>query len=811
MLGAVAEPQSPDGGSEHEAFAPTLHQRRGRAAAPIAPPPPFADVRLSPTLPEPTSVGESEAVVTPSDAGETARPQSVADMFIPAAVAGLCVVFFLRMGVLVSFAGVWLGVGIVLLAAAIALLTARSLAAIAKGSPGRSTNLHAMLERGLGPESGGTIGCLLYLAHTLGLSFYVLASIEATLAIGARVLHPSTMAAIQAFGLAKLACTAVVAALLASTARSVSLVALAQRIALAALVVAVLISLVSNMTGFDGARLVENAHPAFLGSFDFGTAFAVFFPAAVGLTFGMGSVQRSEWAGSAHSGARMAIASLAGVHVIQLLVVAGAADRALLEAGTSTHLEIPSLLGPVVVVAVLVATWTSALSCLWVATQLLQGLGRDRVLRPLASFGRATANSRRPSRAATMTCLLALAPIWIGDLDFAAQFFSMFVLVAWTAIHAAVFVESGRSRPRVLRAHGSTALLGAVACALLLLAIDVGFAILSGLATAVLYLGLRRRDLELRWGSPRRGAILRRLHEDLHFLRENPPLPRQWRPVLATVGPDLLRDSALNRIGAWFEAAGGPHTATEIHASTEVSLAARVDFRKRRLDDLRRQLGLDGVAALPEVLVVDDYIQGLAAFLQTHAVGGLQPNTILLSFPSLQDREARDRTVRTVGVLRACDLNLLLVRPVDGPRNGPKPVIDLWWRGARNGSLMAMLATYVLQDHRWQDAKLRIFRAVPHAAEESEARHHLSRLMLRADLDAEIHVFTTRDAPKEFIPRHSGGIADLVMLGIGTRDLNACAEYLRVMEPLLSRLPTTLLVGSCGDADLFEEEPSPTG
>lgn len=133
----------------------------------------------------------------------------------------------------------------------------------------------------------------------------------------------------------------------------------------------------------------------------------------------------------------------------------------------------------------------------------------------------------------------------------------------------------------------------------------------------------------------------------------------------------------------------------------------------------------------------------------------------------------------------------------------PQRVIDLWWRGDRNGSLMALLAYLITLDRTWRTAKLRIFRAVTDTAAEATAHKHLRDLLVNARIDAEIHVFVATTHPHEFIPEHSGTTADIVMLGLSTVDMERFPEYLAAMEPMLQRLPTTLLVRSNGEADLF--------
>jgi hypothetical protein len=159
--------------------------------------------------------------------------------------------------------------------------------------------------------------------------------------------------------------------------------------------------------------------------------------------------------------------------------------------------------------------------------------------------------------------------------------------------------------------------------------------------------------------------------------------------------------------------------------------------------------------------------------------------------------------LRVVPLVRAFRLNLLLLKPGEFVLHKPRRIIDLWWRGAGNGSLMALLAYLMSLDRTWQNARIRIFRAVTDPAAEAEARQHLRALIDHARIQAEAIVFQTTEGPARFIAEHSAGVADLVMLGLSDPALGGLAEYLTNMQETFARLPTTLLVRSNGEADLF--------
>jgi hypothetical protein len=102
----------------------------------------------------------------------------------------------------------------------------------------------------------------------------------------------------------------------------------------------------------------------------------------------------------------------------------------------------------------------------------------------------------------------------------------------------------------------------------------------------------------------------------------------------------------------------------------------------------------------------------------------------------------------------------------------------------------------------WSTATIRIFRSEPSVSAEFQTRKRLERLIEQARILAEVHVLQSPEGPQTLIPAHSTGVADFVMLGLSTEDLEDFSGYLDKMAPLLDQLPTTLLIFSNGEADL---------
>ena len=87
-------------------------------------------------------------------------------------------ILFLRLPWAVGNAG-WLGVlSMFFLAGVTVTLTTLSIAAISTNGRVRGGGAYYMISRSLGPEFGGAVGCVYYLAAVIGVTFYLTAFAE---------------------------------------------------------------------------------------------------------------------------------------------------------------------------------------------------------------------------------------------------------------------------------------------------------------------------------------------------------------------------------------------------------------------------------------------------------------------------------------------------------------------------------------------------------------------------------------------------------------------------------------------------------
>ena len=272
-----------------------------------------------------------------------------------------------------------------------------------------------------------------------------------------------------------------------------------------------------------------------------------------------------------------------------------------------------------------------------------------------------------------------------------------------------------------------------------------------------------------------------------------------------TEDPD--KQAQLMRVGAWLESQRGLYTVAHIVERPRAQTCGdKLRLRKRPpARSWPDSSTAEEIVAFSEAVAVKDFFTGAGHLLQSYSIGGLRPNTVLVAMPQAEDPEARERSCETVELLATFDLNLVAAQ---ARRHGAiakrRRTIDLWWRGEKNGSLMALFAYLMTLDESWSGAQLRILRIVRDATEEKELVRHLQELREQTRIDARHRrSFKTSESPPDVIAERSGPVADLVLLGMAAASGDEVRRFLEQVDPLLRRLPTTVLVWSNGEADVF--------
>ena len=754
------------------------------------------------------------------DRSAQARFGTFGGVFTPCVLTILGVIMFMRSGYVVGDTGIWRALIILAIAKSITTLTTISLSAIATNTEVRAGGVYYMISRTLGPDFGGAIGLTLFVSQAISVAFYVIGFSEALFGLFPAGAHATA----QQYHLEQLCSTVVIVGLFLVTFRGADLAIRAQYFILAVLMLSVVSFIVGGLLAFDAGNFNDNmgSHESSVG---FWVVFAIFFPAATGITAGANMSGDLKDPGSAiPRGTMLAIGFTGAIYTIQLILMAGFTNSDNLVSDPFGAIQNMSVWGPLVIAGVFAATLSSALGSFLGAPRILQAMGKDRLLRPLVYFGTGYGPSDEPRRATVLTLIIAVCIVWAGGLNAIAEVISMFFLIAYGMINLSAFVE-GRGgnpsfRPRFKVAGWPAALVGTIACAIAMFKINETYALVSMVIAGGIYLWLRGRTTA-DWGDAKRGYVFSRTRENLLTLETMSTDPKNWRPVLAVLTEDAERDFQLIQCASWIESGrgllsvlelssgpgteagpdGGPHR--QLPPSSDAStLPARLDHRSRRMAHIHQFLQNRGVVAFADAVVVENVQERLDIILQAYSLGSLRPNTLMVSVPPPAQIERRKRMSDMLKMLSPFGLNLVIYKGARVDTATVRKRIDVWWHGRRNGSLLALFAYLANTHDDWSEARIRMMRVVTSGAEHLEAEQSLRRMMAAARLAVDVEVVLSQKPISELIPERSGG-ADLVLMGLADATLQDFGSFLERTDALLARLPPTLLVLSNGEADLL--------
>ncbi len=721
-----------------------------------------------------------------SQSGEGNRFGTFAGVFTPCVLTILGVIMFLRFGFIVGQAGVWATLLILLASKMITSLTTLSLSAIATNTRVEGGGAYFLISRSLGPEFGGAIGLLFFVAQALSVALYVIGFAEASMAYLPSGTSPTLVATCTNFFV--FACVVIGAGW-----------ALKVQFLILATVAASLLSFyLGAWQSFDVKLLAANAMPLYMEGESFWTIFALFFPAVTGIMAGANmSGDLRDPGRSIPRGTLAAIVVTGLVYLSQAIMLAGSRPREALNTDTMIMADI-AVMPAMIAAGVFAATLSSALGSMMGAPRILQSLSRDRLFRWLQPFGAGSGVNREPRRAIVASFLIAETGILAADLDTIAPLITMAFLLTYGLLNLATFYEAITKnpsyRPQFKFCHWSASLAGAIGCGLVMLLIDWRWAMVaSGLVVSVHWY-LSRVELSADWGDLQSGLLFERTRRNLIKLEDELYHPKNWRPfVLAFSGTGFSRPH-LVVFGSWLTADTGILTLGQV-------IPGELDDRhQRRISQekiLHTMIKDHDLNAFPAVVVSTDYPTGVEALVQCQGLGRLRPNMVLLGCPL-----TASRMKVFCGLLRNLDglgRSIVVVRRTDEPADdwaAPRGTVDVWWRGRENGELMVLLAHLVLEHPQWQGRQLRLLRVVDNEAGTDDVTAHLDKLLKDARIAGITKVVVSSD-PSSAIQTTSRDAA-FVFLGLEPPQPSSEDEFFSRTEQLVGALQRVALVRSAG-------------
>ncbi len=720
-----------------------------------------------------------------------ARFGTFGGVFTPCTLTILGVIMFLRFGRVVGQAGVGYAFLIVACAAAITTLTALSLSAVATNTRVKGGGAYFLISRSLGPEFGGAIGVVFFLAQAISVAMYVIGFSEAFAdAFPAAGLSVRTTATIT--NVAVFVCVFIGAGWTIKV----------QYVILGALGLALISFFGGGILQANPETLRANLAPDYQPGQNLFTMFALFFPAVTGIMAGANmSGDLKDPARSIPRGTVLAIVVTTAIYLAIAVVFGASRPRDELVANTLVIKDI-AFSSALITVGIFAATLSSALGSMMGSPRILQAFARDRIWRWLSPLARGSGPSNEPRMATVLTFLISQVCILLGDLNMIAPIITMAFLITYGMLNLATFYESFTSnpsyRPRFRFSHWSLSLLGAGGCAVVMFLLSPMWAAVSIVAVVGLYRLIRSQEVQARWGDVKGGYLFERTRRSLLRLEDVLYHAKNWRPiVLAFSGAGWTRVH-LAVYGHWFVAGRGLLTLGQVITGELEDRAERRANQERILYDFIKEQGL---GAFPAVVVADGLTGGIEALIQCQGLGPLRPNTVLLGWP--RDSAKNEVIASTLRVISRLNQNIVLVRTVEDPEDPwqePAGTIDVWWRGKGNGSLMLLLAHLLACNDVWKNRRIRLIRAVGNDVARDEVTRHLNELIEISRIPA-TPVVITAEEPLAAL-RNTSRNAAIVFVGFEPPEEGDEVALFEHVEAMIQDLPNVVLVHSKRSVEL---------
>ena len=724
-------------------------------------------------------------------AAATGRFGTFAGVFTPNVLTILGIILFLRTGWVVGQAGLAGALVIILLANAISFLTGLSLSSIATSMEVKAGGNYFLISRSLGLEIGGAVGIPLYLSQAISVAFYIIGFVEA-------------MAAVPVLGQLDGQLLATGVALVFVVIAYVGAdFALKIQFGILAILVAALVSFFAGGWGDIGSPTMAASYTE---GVSFWVVFAVFFPAVTGIEVGISlSGDLAEPSKSIPRGTIASIVVTAVVYVAAAVWFATHLTPAELIGNTAAMSEISAI--PLLILAgVAASTLSSALGSVLAAPRTLEAVSNDRVV-PKVLANR-MGSPTEPRAAVLLTGAIAVAVIWAGDLDVVAPIITMFFLNTYGMVNLVAALEKLVGNPSFRPTFSVPVVvpaLGALGCYAAMFLINAPATIAAIVVTYGIYFALRRRQTVETWGDVRSGVWTSLARFALLRLerRQAEGGARNWRPNLMVFTGQPHNRQRLVALADWLSLGRGVVTFSQLITGGGAD-PDKPALRERARDRIRTYVRDNRMDAFAEAQIVPDFVSGAVAVAQSHGIGRLEANTVMMGWSGTP--EGRVKLLHLLRELADLGKSVLFLRADEEAGFGQRRTIDVWWGGrGGNGDLMLLLAHLVHRHRDWNGSALRVLRMVGGVEGVEGVRAQTEALLSEVRVEAEVVVLVRPDRSVPFadlVAEHSRG-SDLTVLGM-QRPPDGEDGYGEGLDALAAAAGTALLVyhGSPGETVL---------
>lgn len=761
-------------------------------------------------------------------------------VFVPSTEAILGTVLFLLLPALIGYTGLIPMLAIIVIAHSVTIATTFSLSDCATNLNNiGGGGMYALARRSLGKALGGSIGIQLYIAQAASIGFYCIGFVEPL----HEFVSPLLAGFIPFFAESAPAALLLQRQILASAVFVLFFIIVMigadftlkiQTLILFILGASVAAIFISPMLGLEYAgEPLYNWKLNYSGFFDFlnfkgistGSmgaspltvsvfflAFTQFFPAVTGIDAGVGmSGDLKNPKKSLVTGTFAAIAVTFIIYILSAVVFSlmdgsnlvhgvdemGSPIGAILTELLGIKRPFPMIIpGLMILLGILFATSSSALSCFMTAPRTAQSLCQNDTLPKFLGF---LANDFKkggsePRFAAILTFFIGMSVIWMGSISTAATIVGISFLVVYGWVNGSAFLERISGNPSfrpTSKGHWLISLYGFLAsiAAILLFNPLVGGGII--IVQFIIFRLILKHKSEGKLEGVWWGVLFSLMTKTLRAFRKIVQGSKNWRPIISAAAFSGKENCPYNigylcRILAAYK------------GLAYINVLGSGGKNETFVDK-------DKFDVPASYINVRDPQQAIMNLLQMAAPGGIISNTLLLEYSSKID------SVEIIQKALELQKNILIVK------NGEKLLkhehIDVWWRGEENGNLMVLLA-YIINSapSSKEGGMVRVIRKLGKDENIADASAEINGLLDRARLDAKVLILPGSSDDFQSVLFEVSKRADLIMLGMPGKKSFSEAERLFNLDEYFFRseikkfdkLPPVLFVKSAGVMKLIE-------
>lgn len=683
-------------------------------------------------------------------------------VFTPSILTILGVIMYLRFPQIIGQAGLFMTIGIVIVAHIISITTGLSVASIATDKKVKSGGTYYMISRSLGLPIGGTLGLALFVGLSFSVSLYLIGFAESFLNY---FNFETTKNTIRIVG------TIILVLVTTITFISTSLAIKSQYFIMAAIA----LSLISIFFGF-GSHEFPAEKPLFKPIADavpFMILFGIFFPAVTGFEAGVSmSGDLKDPKKSLPVGAMAAVGVGFITYIGLALFYTFTVDSNQLANDPNVLFKI-SLVPELVIAGIWGATLSSALGSILGAPRILQATAVDKIVPKV--FAKGTGKSNEPRNALLLTFFIAEIGILIGELDVIARIVSMFFITTYAFLNLAAFIESLASsdfRPD-FKIPKFVSLLGAVASIIVMILLDFVALIGAVLVLGLLLFYIRRKQLVLKSGDAWNSFASTLVKNNISKLSEQKLQIRNWLPniLLFTTSSEIdiknktIPESFIGKLG--------------MLTNIFVKEKQNTDFNLKNIQKFNIENKKKGV--FYKELQCSDIYDGISAVSGIYGFSGVEPNTILLCF-NLSRKQEKFKKILKSNITNKLNTIIFKFEP---NKNITHKSIDFWWKGQGRHLQFAMsLMRLMVQTSEFADTKIRILIINQHGVSSNKIYANTNQMLDDYRINAEIKIIDNSIEKKQKIDIISTESAntDIVMFGISDNIVSDKNDYLNKLE-----------------------------